>query len=467
MSRKERRSQKKLVEKRPPGARVAATPARATLLPIARLQQEAMAFYRAGQLRLALNACRELLALQPGRPDVLSFAGTLAFQAGDVEEAIALYRRALTLKPDFAEVHYNLANALKQLGRLDEAAAAYRSALMLRPDLMPAHHNLGNVLQSLGRSEEAVESYRRALACQVTAAGERDLGIALHELGRLNEAIAAYRRSLALPGHRADLYSNLANALMEYGEPAGALEICERYLTLGSGNVEALALKALALQELGDEEGARFLLDFDRLVQIVDFDAPPPGYPNLAAFNAALVDHVETHPTLKVPPKDHPTYHHDALEITDELLVEPKGPMAELKTMMRRAVARYFETVPRHPPHPFPEHLPKKWVFSCWATRLAGQGNLVPHIHFSGYLGGVYYPLLPDVVAEPGQGEAGWFELGRPPERLNCKAEPLLRRIQPKEGRMLLFPGYFFHNTIPFTSTQRRISIAFDVVPQD
>ena len=44
--------------------------------------------------------------------------------------------------------------------------------------------------------------------------------------------------------------------------------------------------------------------------------APPPGYLSLAAFNIALVAHVEAQPTLHVPPKDHPTYHNDALEIT-------------------------------------------------------------------------------------------------------------------------------------------------------
>jgi len=30
---------------------------------------------------------------------------------------------------------------------------------------------------------------------------------------------------------------------------------------------------------------------------------------------------------------------------------------------------------------------------------------------------------------------------------------------------MLLFPAYLYHRTIPFTSSQRRISIAFDVMP--
>ena len=42
----------------------------------------------------------------------------------------------------------------------------------------------------------------------------------------------------------------------------------------------------------------------------------------------------------------------------------------------------------------------------------------------------------------------------------------MVRRIQPREGRMLLFPGYFFHNTVPFASAERRISIAFDLVPE-
>jgi tetratricopeptide (TPR) repeat protein len=453
-------------EIRRPAMRAAVAPSSALAARILRLQRQATAHAQAGRLRRALEACRELLALLPARPDIPAFAGTLALRSGDAEEAVALYRRALALKPDFVEVHYNLGNALGALGRFADAVAAYRRAAALRPDYMPAHHHLGNALRALGRPAEAVEAYRRALALQETAAGERDLGIVLHELQRLDEAIAAYRRSLALPDHRTDVLSNLANALMERGDRQGAALVCERYLGYEPGNVEALALKALALHELGDREGARFLLDFDRFVRIVDFADPPPGYDGLAAFNAALVEHVEAHPTLHVPPKDHPTYHNDALEITGELFAEPKGPMAAFETMMKSAVARYIETVPRHPSHPFLDHFPKKWVLACWATRLKGQGNLDPHIHFTGYLGGVYYPLLPAIVAREDQGGAGWFELGRPPERFACRAEPPVRRIQPKEGRLLLFPGYFFHNTIPFIAPERRISIAFDLMPR-
>ena len=468
MSRKERRYQQKLL-----GKAERTAPARGTALStaetaaaqdaIAALQQQAMALYRSGRPRLALKACRELLVRQPSRPDVLSFAGTIAFELGEIAQSAELHRQALALKPDFVEAQYNLGNALQALGRLEEASEAYRRALELKPDLVRAHHNLGSVLQSLGRLEEAAQCYRRALALQPAAESERNLGVVLVQLGAVDEAIAAFRRALGLRPDWSDVSSNLVHALFARRDLEAAVEVCDTWLDRSPGSVEATALKALALNEFGDRARARFLLDFDRLVQVIDFTAAP-GYGSLAELNAALVRHVETHPTLKVPPADDPTYHHPALQITEELLAEPKGPMAALERLMLEAIARYLSSVPRDPPHPFLAHFPERWALRAWATRLAGQGNLVPHIHLDGYLGGVYYPLLPEVVREPGHGEAGWFELGRPPAALRAEAEPLVRRIQPREGRMLLFPGYFFHNTVPFASAERRISIAFDLV---
>lgn len=467
MSRKERRRQEGFSRRSHAAEGTATTVSAVIANRIAHLQHEAMKFSQANQPRRALTICHELLTLQPTRPDLLSFAGVLAFKLGYMEEAAALHRRAIAAKPDIAEFHFNLGSTLGQLGRLEDAAAAYRKALALRSDFTPAYHNLGNTLRALGCLPEAVESYRRELACRPTAEGERDLGIALHDLQQLDEAIAAYRRCLTLPGHRIDVYSNLANALMERGDARGALEVCERYLAVEPGNIEATALQALALHELEHAEDARFLLDFERFARVIDFAAPPPGYPDLAAFNQALVSHIEAHPTLGVPPKDDPTYHHDALEITGELFDEPKGPMAAFEMMMREAVIEYIATVPGEPTHPFIAHLPRKWRLACWATRLAGQGHLDPHIHFTGYIGGVYYPLLPDVVSALDQDGAGWFELGRPPARFCLAVPPMVRRVQPKEGRLLIFPGYFFHNTIPFVSTQRRISIAFDLIRRD
>ena len=431
------------------------------------LQQRATQLYRSGQLGEALQACREILALEPDRPDVLGFAGMIALKRGDCDDAVKYYSAAVAGRPDYAEAHYNLGNALKKLKRLDEAAAAYERAARIRPDLAPAHHNLGSVLQSLERYEEAAAAYRRTLAMMPQSVETiRNLGMVLQKLGRMDDAIAAFRRVLEIEPGWLLIYSNLVPALMEKGEAGGAVDACKEWLASDPRSSEAMARLAIALLELGDRRAARDLLDFDRFVR-QEFISPPADYADLAAFNEALADHICNHPTLKIPPEDDPTYHHPRLQITEEILIEPKGPVGQLEDCIRAAIERYRSTLDQGPDHPFPAAWPERWRLTAWGTLLNGEGNLVPHIHPEGYFGGVYYVELPDVVAMPEHEQAGWFELGRPPPELHGTADPEICAIQPEVGKMLLFPAYFYHRTIPYQSGQRRISIAFDIIPED
>ncbi len=431
------------------------------------LLRQAGAAFQAGRLEEALDTCKKILARQPDRADVLAFAGTVALKLGDTDQAAELYQSAVTRRPDFAEAHYNHGNALKELGRLDEAAASYRRARDLRPDLPPVHHNLGSVLHGLGQYDEAVESYRRTLELVPDHADtHRNLGLSLEKLDRAEEAAAAFRRAIEIQPTWVEAYHNLASALLNLGDAQGCLDACDRWLALEPGNIEALSVKGFALNELGLAKDLDTLFDFERLVQVRHWQAPE-GYADLAAFNKALVDHVLAHPTLRVPDPDHPTYHHTHLQITEELLAEPKGPIADLEKMMRQAVEDYRRDVGHDSKHPFLANFPERWRLTSWAAVLNGEGNLLPHIHLEGHLSGCYYAQIPDVIGASDSGEAGYFELGRPPEELHCLAEPRVRAYRPEPGLMLLFPSYFYHCTVPFRSDTWRISIAFDMVPED
>ncbi len=187
----------------------------------------------------------------------------------------------------------------------------------------------------------------------------------------------------------------------------------------------------------------------------------------MAAFNTALARHALTHPTLVLPAEDDPRYHCPTLKITGEFLAEPKGPAAALEAMMRRAVSDYLVALATDSvPHPFTAKPPREWRLTSWAAVLERQGNLDPHIHYDGFISGVYYCQLPAVVSDASQGQAGWFELGRLPERFQAPGAPAIRAVQPEEGMMILFPSYFYHRTVPFETGETRISIAFDVMPQ-
>lgn len=115
--------------------------------------------------------------------------------------------------------------------------------------------------------------------------------------------------------------------------------------------------------------------------------------------------------------------------------------------------------------HPFLGRRPKRWRLQMWSVVMDSQGHQIPHTHDDGYLSGVYYPLLPETVGSEGSGESGWIEFGRPMQELAEGGDLNTRRIAPKAGRLVIFPSYFVHNTVPFESDQPRISIAFDLVP--
>ena len=431
-----------------------------------RVLHDVSALHREGRHQEALDRCRALLALFPTRSEVLAVAGKIAGDLGDMEEAVAFYEAAVKAKPEAAELHYNLGLALTRLDRGMVAVDAYRRAARLRPDLLPVHNNLGTTLLSLGRWEEAIEVFRAALALSADAKLYRNLGIALEGAGRRGEAIDCYRRALALePGWHA-IYQNLATALLEQGEAAATVAICDAWLERRPGLPEPLGLKAVALDELGDRAAARRLVDLDRFVRVVQFEHPPAGYDTLRAFNAALTQAVLAHPTLRTPTPASRTTMAAPSRPRASCSARPKGPGRRSR---RCSAGSWRITLPaRRVPTPrirFCRSRCRRCVRARWPTVLDRLGSLAPHVHYAGYISGVYYCRVPAIIGASGQGRAGWFEIGRVQPRFQRHGKPEIRTIQPREGMMLLFPSYFFHGTVPFDGADTRISIAFDTIP--
>src|SRR5215469_4286572 len=90
--------------------------------------------------------------------DDLFQRGLVDYRAGRLRQAEAAYRQILTIDPAHADAHINLGAVLIALGRLAEAEASCREVLRLRPNDPKAHFNLGAVLNALGRTAEAEAS---------------------------------------------------------------------------------------------------------------------------------------------------------------------------------------------------------------------------------------------------------------------------------------------------------------------
>ena len=409
----------------------------------------------------------DVVKLGPGAPVPALVKGARALlRQGRVAGALRACEWAIAQAPDNPEAHFHHGNALKADGQLDEAEIAYRRAATLAPNAAPVWHNLGGLLLASGRAEQAEDAFRKTLALDDrNPETHRNLGIALQAQDRLDDAIDAYGSALNRAPGWPSASSNLVQALLAADRAKEAVVICDEWLAANPGHVEGLALKCCCLNEAGDKKALGELLDFDRFVVERTIDAPQ-GYESIDAFNAALADFVLSHPTLKLPPESDPTYHHPKLHITDEILGESEGPMAALEKIMNDCVEDYWSRMGEDPSHPFLANKPESWKISAWSVVLQGEGNLVPHIHLDGYLGGSYYVKVPKDVMNKKK-KQGWFELGRPPEELVLRKKPRVRALQPLPGKMLQFPGYFYHRTTPYQSAEGeiRITIAFDVVP--
>ena len=95
--------------------------------------------------------------------------------------------------------------------------------------------------------------------------------------------------------------------------------------------------------------------------------------------------------------------------------------------------------------------------------RLRDCGYHTNHVHPFGWISSCYYVALPDEIEDEAQ-QQGWIKFGEPSFDAGL-GSAVRRTVKPALGRLVLFPSYMWHGTIPFRSLQHRTTIAFDLVP--
>jgi len=413
-----------------------------------------------GQLPQALQAYQKTLEKAADHEPARHGMGNVLKALGRLVEAKAVYEETLERSPSQPAVRANLAAVLHELGDPDGAAAQCRRALAAAPTLLEARYNLGLALQEQERFDEAIAAYEMVLGkVPDHAAAAHNRADALQRAGHLDEAREAYGQTITIDPDFTKPQVNLADLNLQLGDPVAALSVCDIFLSGHPGNTDLLAFKAIALGDAGRDREVERLIDFERLLHTVDIE-PPPNYPSLDAFNEALVAHLLEHPTLTPSPLSHAT--RDGRH-SGELLSEPRGPFTDFENVVREAVGAYRTNLGRDADHPFLAEPPERMDLSVWGVVMEAGGHQVPHIHPAAWMSGVYYAEIPAGIS--GEDRAGWLEFGRPPGHFHNRSEPPRRALRPKAGLMVLFPSYFYHHTIPFEMDQRRISIAFDLIP--
>ena len=184
-------------------------------------------------------------------------------------------------------------------------------------------------------------------------------------------------------------------------------------------------------------------------------------YASIGAFNEALRDSLNRLHVLETHPLDQSLRH--GSQTTRSLLTVNDPVIRQYLRALEEPIRAYIATM-KKPDHPWSGRKSENFRLSgCWSVKLKPNGYHVNHLHPEGWISSAYYVSLPD-VAKSGETQEGWIKFGEPPFDASLK-QPVRRTIQPAPGRLVLFPSYMWHGTVPFRSGDERMTIAMDAVP--
>ena len=420
----------------------------------------------------------------------LQLAQALRRQRKD-SEALAALESAESLDAGLPGLARHRAETLQNLERFDETLAILEKEIARTPADPGLHLDYNALLYQLGRSGEFLKSYDRApqnreillgkayllarekhhaeahaIYAELQARSPNDrlaaIGIAqvLTMMGRYGEAIAAFEAVLARHGDEAKLLSIAAEPALLSGDPQKAASFCERGLANVPNSSSCLAMLSIAsrMMEDGRDEAIN---GYESLVRVFDLE-PPQGYSDMASFNAELNASLD-----RLHPKTREFIEQSlrgGTQTPDHLFPAGLPLVTQLKKRIDEAVARYIAELNEDVAHPLLSRRRKDFRYSgSWSSRLQDSGFHVNHFHPDGWISSCYYVSVPDVVKDE-TAKQGWLKFGEPAFDAALK-QPVRRTIQPKPGRLVLFPSYMWHGTVPFHDKSARTTIAFDVVP--
>jgi Putative 2OG-Fe(II) oxygenase/Tetratricopeptide repeat len=374
---------------------------------------------------------------------------------------IDLARKATAVRPDIVKNWYMLASLLIQAGEDEQAITVLTEAI----SKLPPDPTLYEMLAGAKHQSPRVDLLRDVLQCApAIPIDDRETTISHFELlmkSRIaDDESQVATNTLALDPLNSHALSVLGRVSRNNGRPQIMVPFCRAALERDPGHTRARFELAVAFAMLGRSEEARQLIDLDRFIEVIDL-APPESYATAERFENALTSEIAGNPTLKLDPVD------KAIKggfQTSGLPQPSDRAISAVLDLIRLAVDGFEVNLLEGLKDPFVTERPKQAWLHAWAVVYPGDGRQMSHIHDDGWLSGVYYVSVPKTSS--GDPRAGCLLLGSL-EHNGPSVDPPwgTRDIRPVPGRLVLFPSYIPHATIPTRSTDQRICISFDVIP--
>lgn len=386
-------------------------------------------------------------------------AGYAYYDDGQVDQAIAHYEKAVELKPYYLDAHDALNKALWEHGHHSRFLQSFEKAATSLPDLLAlrlrhAHFQIlaGDLAGAADLLEVCLDRYGPNARVFAELASVRE------QLDKEFDVKPLYEQAYALDTADTGMLKAYGRALIADADYEKAAKILSESLSLDPFDQETIGFLAVCNGHIDEPEAAR-VNDYEGLVQI--FDLPlPAGYGSIRDFNEALLRALQPLHRTDVAPIDQTLAH--GTQTHGNLFKSGNRDICELEAQLRLCIGKYIEHLKTTDARELNDRIAGNFDFSgAWSVQLKEGGFHHDHVHSAGWISSVYYVEVPEEL--DAENHEGWLKFGD--VRIDPNNRGPHRFVEPKPGRLVLFPSYMLHGTVPILGRKRRTTVAFDVVP--
>ena len=409
----------------------------------------------------------------------------------DYINSIKLSKELINSYPENLDFHNILAVSYKALGEYEKAKNIFSNIIrknIRNPRTAFIYNNAGNLYYDLGQVDNAKVFFKASLELEPSNMNALiGMGLALSNQGRDSDAIAIYEKGLRLDNNSEFFNYNIANSLRKiekyyeaslyYGKSNNRLSKSYKLECLYNGIGDKLTKDDFLtfLKELNQEghsdpltacisshSSIRFSLDDQ-----CNFCNDPFNYirkENL--FESNEIDENLTEEFLndieqaKISKKSQSLLN-NGLQTSGNLFKLESESVKRIKSIIINNINKYKKNF-RNSNQNYILEWPDNYELYGWIIIMKNKGNLRAHMHKEGWLSSSIYLKMPK-KENPKDGAIKFSLDGAGYENDNKNYPEEIFEV--KYGDMIMFPSSLFHSTIPFSSNEERISLAFDIIP--
>jgi Flp pilus assembly protein TadD len=434
----------------------------------------------------AITYYKKLIRLSSDNVEAYNNLGIALLAIQDFKEAEYFLKKSLELKFNNASTHNNLGIVLCAKGKFKAAEESFLTAIRINHNYLQGYKNLADLYFLVGKKRKLVKTLQKVIELSPrNVSALNQLGAAYNSLELYDQAEDSFRKAILINPSDSGAQYNLGLVYYKNKDFLNALKHFKLSELKSAKNHVLKCLYAL-------DQKAAFYEHLDSMISSNENNAVIGSIISASnlqynfkkenifcqnPFNFIYTNDLNSDNSFdkKIASKIRNIFDMPKLPLRPQGLlmngVQTYGNIFNLnlpgisfiENILRDELDKFLVLF-KDSNEGFIKKWPKKFKLYGWLIKMSSGGELLPHMHETGWITGSLYINIPKKL----RSDEGNLML-----TIDNRDRPLSRDMSIKKniivqsGTICLFPASLLHYTTPFESKEDRIVLAFDMIPNE